>query len=372
MHHFIFPTKDTYVSELTASQNYGSDEILELRKDYSTYALKGVTRVFVQFNLSSLSGSLTSGEIADPKYFLRLYETEASDLSGKYNLEAYALSQSWEEGTGKHFQDPAKTDGASWSHRDYSNTNLSWSLSAESNNSSGSTTAGQFGGGVYLTGSGYRASQSFSYESPDIEMNVTDIVNNWLGSSTKISNNGLVLRFSGSQETDSTTRGGLKFFSSNTHTIYSPRLEVRWDDHVACSGSNTGSLLPLSMSGLVDNIVHMKNLRDSYRESEKVKFRIAPRKRYIDKTFHRTAQTITGSYIAEGSGSYSIVDIGTGEAVIPFSPYTSMSCDQTSNYFNQWMSGLYPNRMYKIQLKLNYGDGQEIIHDDGFEFKVRS
>ena len=31
------------------------------------------------------------------------------------------------------------------------------------------------------------------------------------------------------------------------------------------------------------------------------------------------------------------------------------------------MTGLFPNRMYKVQIKLNYGDGQKVIFDDGFE-----
>ena len=78
-------------------------------------------------------------------------------------------------------------------------------------------------------------------------------------------------------------------------------------------------------------------------ETEKIKFRVGVRKRYIQKTFSTSVQTVTGSYIAEGSGSYSILDIATGETVVPVSPYTSLSCDSTSNYFIQWLNGFYPN-----------------------------
>ena len=163
----------------------------------------------------------------------------------------------------------------------------------------------------------------------------------------------------------------MKFFSSQTNTIYSPKLEVRWDDHSPCTGSNTGSLQPMTMSG-ADNILYMKYLRESYKETEKVKFRVVPRNRYIQKTFTTSVHTITGSFIPEGSGSYSIVDVATGETVIPFSAYTSMSCDSTSNYFIQWMNGFQPNRVYKIMYKLKYDDGIETIYDDGFEFNVRS
>ena len=42
-------------------------------------------------------------------------------------------------------------------------------------------------------------------------------------SSTALANNGLILTRSGSEERDSKIRGSLKFFSRDTHTIYSPK-----------------------------------------------------------------------------------------------------------------------------------------------------
>ena len=197
------------------------------------------------------------------------------------------------------------------------------------------------------------------------------MVNMWLKGQSSKGNQGMLIRFSGSQETDSETFGHLKFFSRNTHTIFSPRIEVRWDDHVACSGSNTGSLTELTMSGLADNFLYMKGLRDEYKVGERVKFRVGARKRYIQKTFNTSVQTVTGSFITEGSGSYAIKDVATDEFIVPFSQFTSMSCDSNSNYFIQYLDGFYPDRVYKILLKLNYDDGQEQTFDDDFEFIVK-
>ena len=211
--------------------------------------------------------------------------------------------------------------------------------------------------------------QTFSNQSADVELDISDMVNSWLGGS--LDNHGLLLRFSGSQETDDQTFGQFKFFSSQTHTIYPPKLEVRWDDHLPCTGSNTGSLTELTMSGLVDNYLYMRGLKESYKESEKIKFRIGARQRYIQKTFSTSVQTISGSYIPEGSGSYSIQDVATGETIVPFSAHTSMSCDATSPYFIQWLNGFAPDRVYKILLKLKTNDGQEQIFDDNFEFIVK-
>jgi len=370
MHHFIYSKKDSWIAELSSSANFGKDEILELKKEYDKYALKGVSRILVQFDLAEVSQSVRNNNISNDtaKYYLKLYGTEGNkDSTAEYVLAAYPLSQSWEEGTGKKFNNPVTKDGVTWDNTNESFAYASWSKAVfDTNSTSGSRST--TGGGVWITGSNRQASQSFSYQSTDMEMDVTDIVTNWF--STTASNNGFVVKFSGSQETDTTTRGEFKFFSSNTNTIYWPKLEVRWDDHKPCTGSNTGSLTQLTMSGLVDNYLYMKHLRKQYRETEKVKFRVGARKRYIQKTFSTSPQTVSGSFIPEGSGSYSIVDIASGETVVPFSAYTSMSCDATSNYFIQWLNGFSPDRIYKILYKLKYEDKQEIIYDDDFEFKV--
>ena len=125
------------------------------------------------------------------------------------------------------------------------------------------------------------------------------------------------------------------------------------------------------MSGVTDNYIYMKNLKESYRGSEKVKFRIGARKRYINKSVSTSVQSITDSYITENSGSYAIKDIATDEFIVPFSEYTFLSCDDSGPYFNQWLNGFYPDRNYKIQLKLKYDDGQEQIFDDNFKFNIK-
>ena len=164
----------------------------------------------------------------------------------------------------------------------------------------------------------------------------------------------------------------LKFFSRQTNTIYSPKLELRWDDHLPATGSNTGSLQPLDLSGQSENYVYQLHKREAYKENETVKFRFGARKRYIDKSFTTSVQTVSGSYFAEGSASYSIIDMATNEDIIPFSAYTTMSCDPISPYFTQDLNSFEPNRAYKVMLKVKHNDGQVIVYDDDFEFILRS
>ena len=373
MHYFIKANQDSYISsgsdfitgESFTKQNFGQDQILELKRVYFNEQFLYPTRVLVQFDITELSSSLVKNEITNPQYFLRLYEAEGNrNLSSTYDLLAHPISQSWDEGIGKFGDTPRTTDGCSWKYRfnRRGDTFISWS------NNDGTEALGA------SVVSEYYATQSFSYRTPDVEMNISPIVNFWLGQPA-IGNNGLLLRFSGSQETETTGSdrkyGELKFFSSQTNTIFSPKLEVRWDDHKPCTGSNTGSLQALDMSGEADNFVYMKGLKQSYKPTETVKFRIGSRKRYIQKTFSTSYQTASGSYIAEGSGSYSIIDIASGETIVPFSPFTSMSCDSVSNYFIQRFDEFEPNRVFKIIYKLKYNDGQEQIFDDDFEFIVK-
>lgn len=366
MHYSIFPTADSWISSgsnkitgvTRTDQNFGQDEILELKKFFYNSSFDHQTRILLNFNgtdFTSISSSVSDGTISSPKYYLKLFEAEGnSDLSSEYTLAAYPVSESWDEGTGKFEDVPKVTDGVSWDNR--------------SNKPGGSAVTWIHNGVSHISGSG-TASQSFSYQSPDIEMDVSDIVNNWLDGTNN--NNGFLVRFSGSQETDGITHGELKFFSSNTNTIFQPKLEVRWDDHISCTGNNTGSLNQMTSSGLADNDVYMKGLREFYKESDKVKFRLAPRERYIKKTFSTSYTTATGSFIPEKSGSYSIIDVASDHTIVPFSEYTYLSCDSKSNYFIQWLNTFEPDRIYKILYKIKYDDGQEIIYDNDFEFKIK-
>jgi hypothetical protein len=375
MHYFIYPTKDSWISSGSnrvtgvseKDQNFGQDPILEIKKVFYNQSFDYPTRALVQFDLTDISKSVADGKITNPKYFLRLYEAEGNkELSTEYKLASFPISHSWDEGSGKFGDNPKVTNGVSWINRNNKpNTNeVAW-------NNTGVT---------YYSSSGNWATQSFSYESPDINMDVTRIVKNWITGSTSnsyIPNNGFLLRFSGSQELGSGSGGveseeiygNLKFFSSQTHTIYPPKLEVRWDDSSESTGSKDYS--ELDVTGASDNYLYMIGLRDKYRETEKVKFRVGSRKQYVQKTFLTSVQTVSASHIPlSATASYSIMDVATGETIIPFSDYTKLSHDATSTYFIQWMNGFQPNRVYKIIYKLNYTDNQEQIFDNNFEFKI--
>ena len=381
MHYFIYPTKDAWISSGSNTsttgvserdQNFGQDPVLELKKNFYNSSFDYQTRALVQFggsDLNFISNSIQDGDITNPQFFLRLYETEGTqDLSIDYKIAAIAISQSWDEGVGKFGDNPKVTNGVSWENR----TNYPGASEVTWSNANGTQAHGCRIIDNYIVPSP-SSSQTFSNESPDINVDVTNMTNGWFSSS--YANNGVLIKISGSQETDDGTFAQLKFFSRNTHTIYPPKLELRWDDHVSATGNNTGSLSPINVTGTHDNYLYVKQLRKSYKETEKVKFRVGARKRYIQKDFSGSVQTNSPQFIPEKSGSYSIVDVATGETIIPFKDnqdniYTYLSCDVSGSYFTQWLNTFQPNRIYKILLKLTTDDNQEYIYDDDFEFKI--
>ena len=400
MHTFYFLEKTAWISSgsnlvtgtTQTDQNFGKDEILELKKFYYNNSLDHVTRILVKWDETEFSQSTMDGDIPQPgtvnaprgnsTVYLRLYEAEGNkELSETYGIQAHSISgsrladggpdpanasMSWDEGIGKSGDVPKVTDGVSWKYRKNptGGNALTWS--------NGTSVAIDEGSIPYITASGYGAltsQQSWSNDSPDIKMDITVVTALW--ETGHYINNGFLLKFSGSQETDNETRGNLKFFSRHTNTIYAPKIEVCWDDHIVVTGSTTGSLTALDLTGATENYLYMKGLKESYKVGDRVKFRVGARQRYIQKTFSTSVQTISGSFIPEGSGSYAIKDVATDEYVVPFSPYTTMSCDTTSPYFVQWLDGFYPDRVYKILYKLKHDDGQEHIIDNNFEFKIK-
>jgi hypothetical protein len=350
MYHFVTASKDATIYLQQPKQNTGFDEILEVSKVYYGN-LKDVSRSLIQFNTTELSSSIASGDVTMSSAELIIHECESLEIPTNYSIYAYAVSQSWDMGIGTRF-DEISTEGVTWNKR---NTNSSWLPGSASLDSSGSYNGK---GGMWYTGS--YATQSFNYESSDINMNVITPLTNWISGS--LPNNGFILKHDSSLENNTTDYGQLKFFSKETNTIYQPKLRIGWDD----SSFSTGSLTELTAD---DIHVTFKRLKSIYKRGSKPTIRVFGREKYPLKTY-TNEYSYTDVYFLPSTTYYQIKDAITHEVVVPFSDYTKVSCDSNGNYFKLNLDSWEINRNYYIEIKTNRDGVIEYFIDKELTFIV--
>ena len=91
MRYSITPKKDTTIYERSGSMNTGIDEILEIDKIVSASDTVNIynSRALIKFDLTTISSSIVAGiipsssEATAPKYYLKLYASQARDLAYK-------------------------------------------------------------------------------------------------------------------------------------------------------------------------------------------------------------------------------------------------------------------------------------------------
>ena len=386
MHIFTYIDKDATIYQKSKilgvapseeqNQNTGLDSILELQK----YKIDGVfynSRALVYADLTSLSAEITAGTIpTTATHSLLLYSARAYDIPLKYNIEAYPVSESWDMGTGKASDEPITQDGCSWKYRDgyLDSSGSHWATSSFSEEAGeySATGSANFGGTYYKGHNGdtdlYTHTQAFEFETADVSIDISTSVNA-IRANTFV-NNGFILKRTDTEENNNAPYGNLQFFSRDTHTIYIPRIETKWDDSVW----STGSLSELDMSK--DIILYMKGLKPEYKNTSVEKFKVCGRNRIVAKTYATESGYLTSNYLPSSSVDgtmgtfYSVRDASTDEVLIDFNNCTKVSCDSDGNFFNFRLSTLQPERYYKFLFKVVSGSSTQIFDDNKFQFKV--
>lgn len=351
-YYFLTASKDASVYLQQPDQNCGLDEVLEVSKVYYGN-IKDVSRALLKFDVAPLSESIVNGDVELGDVTLVLRETESEELPLSFTLEAYPISQSWEMGVGTRFDD-ISTGGVTWNNRE-GDTTLRWLQTAVFSNVSTGSYEGK-GGTFYFGTSG---TQQFEYETKDVNMDIKDIMLNWISGS--IPNDGLILKLPFSAESDTNDYGILRFFSKETKTIHQPKIRIGWDD----STFQTGSLTELNSEEIKVNI---KNFKKEYKVNTTHKIRVSGRELYPIKTFSSTFQYASTKYLSELS-YYQICDYHSDDVIVPFSEYTKLSCDTSGNYFNLNLSNWETNRVYKIEFKIVI-NGVSYFFSDDYTFIV--
>lgn len=371
MYYAIFPSLDSTIYELFPLRNTGIDQILELKKisrnivDIDGYYYGDIynSRILIKFNLNNISSSISSGTFSGSnfQYFLNLKATEAVNLPTSYTVYCYPISESWENGVGNYNDYPQVKEGVSWRYRDGYRTGngTEWSLSDFVSDTTGSYNT-ESGGANWYYGESYECSQSFDYVNPDLRIDVTKIIKLWLSGS--IVNNGFIIKRSDSDEASAAHLGSIKYFGKDTHTVFSPKLEVLWDD---ADLSGLSSFTQISNSEI---IVSFKDFRKEYKENTVAKIRFSVRDRFPARTYSTSSYYSANKRLPQNS-YFSIVDTATKNIIIDFGDHSKVSCDSNGNYVKINFNSFLPERFYSIIFKCEIDDSTIFI-DNGFDFKV--
>ena len=244
----------------------------------------------------------------------------------------------------------------------------SWSGSAE-------------GGGNWYTGSNYGLDviqeRIFSYGSGiDLDVDVTNTVQTWYtyslggkigGLPLGFPNDGFLVKQSSSREfvNNRNFQSTFKYFSIDTNTIYPPALNLKWNDYCFSTGSTNQSVLNTQ-----ESFVNIYNNSGTYYSESVPRLRVAAIPKYPDVVFQTASLYTNNHYLPYTSSFYAIKDTDTNEYVVPFSdPYTKISADDISSYFDVEMAGLEPERYYTILIKSTVG-GTVKVFDEDIMFKV--
>lgn len=342
MRTFLKATQDTTIYQRYSGSNAGLDEILEVGKvklstDVNNMFASSSARMLLNFDIPS-NNQYPSQSI----YYLNLRIANATTVDRNQKIEVFPISSSWSEGSGYFYQDVRNSqDGASWLTSD---TDTLW----------------------YTPGGDYTTTVSASYtvsEFPinDIRINITNIIAPVVSGSNTIPWNGLIIKFPNADETNSRNIGNIKVFSSNTHTIFEPTIEVAYNNQVF----TTGSLKPIPRHKFS---VVAKNLKESYTLGEVDKIYLVVRDMYPDRRFD-AIQRYRTQYYLPSSSYYRIRDQQSGAILYEFDPFSSIECDPTGSYITLDTTGLQVNRYYDIDLKV-VGNNVVLFPEFEYTFKV--
>ena len=354
---FYTASQDTSIYLQQPYQNTGIDEVLEISKQwYGDIADK--SRVLIKFDAFELPNVPFTAS-------LQMKITEANEIPAKFSIEAWAVSGSWEMGTGTRF-DNLTTNGATWYYRNGDNTSKVWYNVMDGITASYSE--GVYGdptglGGAWYTGS--VVTQSFNYKLDDINLDITNFILDWTSGSYE--NNGLIIKFPNESETDTVDYGSLKLFSKESNTIYQPKLAITYEE------SDDDTLTLTSITDLINSSsydvvyrVYSPNLKTSYHNGQKITIKLDARELYPIKQFNSTFAYQLKYYLPD-EAYYQIIDTVTKEIIIDYSNASRVIKGQFNNLvklnFTNWPIG----RNYTLFVKSIDDHNEEIFEVGSFD-----
>lgn len=225
--------KENLVSRGTDA-NMGAADSLEIFAIYGQATTSSLekTRILVEFPVNDLINDRAVGKIpasGSVSFYLRLFNVEHPfSVPRDFSMTINPVSKSWEEGYGLDME--GYTDKGFIAN--FGGVGATWLMAG-----SGSYWGTQ--GGDIITGSGYDLTASFQSGLENIELDITDITEQWMSSA--LPNYGFLVKLSSSFENGSTLGSFYtKKFSARGSEFYfnRPCIEARWNPAVTDDRNN--------------------------------------------------------------------------------------------------------------------------------------
>ena len=353
----VFLEKDAFISSQLETANTGRDEILEIGS-YSSNSIGRTLRTLVKVKTDDIANVVdTYTDINNVTASLKLYLADATEVPSEYVIKGVPVAEAWTEGLGRYANSPINTSGVSWKNKDES---TQWSTLPITGVTNYEDPSGMYGGGIWYSDTNLHAEQTHTVKSShDINLDVTSIITAYYNST--IPNHGIMLKLPDTSEFSTDRNFRLKYFSTQSHTVYPPVVELKWDDSTYSS----------SLTEITDPhaVVTVKGNRGEYVDEGKQRFRLHVRPRFPERAFRTTSGYVDNFKLPQGS-TWALRDENSEDMVIDFdSNFTKISADNTSSYFDIFMEGLQPERYYRILIKAEI-DGSTVVIDNDQIFKV--
>lgn len=340
----IKPIQDTFIVENASNASFGSDEILELGHCLR-YDATGCSRILMEFMVNEVEALLGCSTLV--RATLNLKYAYAENLPPVWGLDVTEISSEWAEGKGHVYDIPGSTDGASW------------------NRPKGMSKEEYWDGGLLLDEECIWKHEYFTgyQQDKDICIDVTEWVYSWL-SHRENKGLGFLIKLT-NEELAEKDKTRICFYGSETHTIFSPYLELICDDTVIDVDESTEEeTLPTSKI-----LVGVNNLKESYYIGEKVRIDLSVRPEYPVRVFS-TSSLYADSKKYLPNLLWGIRDEYTNEMSVRFDPFgTRCSYDTQGNYFILDTDLLEPERYYRLLFEVER-DGARQVYDSKNIFRV--
>jgi len=268
----IYPSKsNTMASNLYQIFNSGQNAVTDLwygggGTDTASDRRNSISRFIVKFDIDELARKINSKEINGDlvsSYRLKMtnaipgdkilepeYEFDVLDkrISASYDLITFPINKDWDEGRGydlyqenylvRQNGNPIITGYSNWNSATMVN---SWDEPGVFSNPTASTAVTSY------------STQHFDIGNEDIDMDITDIVKDWLSGGSV--NNGVGVAYRRDYELLSTdTRYIASFYTEKTNSAFKPYIEVVYnqsfqDDRMQVTNNRTSRLFLYTFSG---------------------------------------------------------------------------------------------------------------------------